>query len=262
MGELFRRGYEPVREEKKRQEARQENFGKRLNRFFLLKDGDEADIRFLTEEPINCYMHSIKVNRNGKERYADVVCTGDDSCPYCQNDNPSFVGAFLIIDKRPYTTTDKNGKEKKVEEALRLYIAKTKILSQLDRLSSKYGLVDREYTVARTGTGQSTSYSFDRGDNLPKISRREIENLLPEKLREDYDGTMNSLYSIVEHQLTMMLPDGSEYAEEENENEDDEMEEKTSFRNLISSDDDEEEEEEERPRKVTPSVKKRKLLKR
>ena len=109
---LFKKGYESVREEKKRQEEVREQMGKRLFRFFLSGDGAEARVRFLTEEPINFYEHTVKTYRGGKERYENVLCSGDDDCGYCQDgDKPSFKGAFLIWDYSEFETKDKNGKK-------------------------------------------------------------------------------------------------------------------------------------------------------
>ena len=64
---MFKKGYTAVREEKQRQDENREKAGKNLWRFFLQSDGDEADVRFLTEEPVTFYEHTIKTIRNGKE---------------------------------------------------------------------------------------------------------------------------------------------------------------------------------------------------
>ena len=55
---MFARGYDASRKEKERQDKARENMGKKLWRFFLAKDGEEADLRFLTEEPVNFYEHN------------------------------------------------------------------------------------------------------------------------------------------------------------------------------------------------------------
>jgi len=65
--------------------------GKNLSRFFLQNDGYEAQIRFLTEEPINFYEHNVKGAGN---QFKTKICTGAD-CPSCaQNDRPSFKSAL------------------------------------------------------------------------------------------------------------------------------------------------------------------------
>lgn len=213
---LFKKGYEAAREEKKRQEEAREQMGKRLFRFFLSGDGAEARVRFLTEEPINFNEHTVKTYRGGKERYDSVLCSGDDSCPHCEDgDKPSFKGAFLIWDYSEYESKDKNGKKKKVRGSLKLYVAGTRVLSQLDRLSNRYGLTSRDYEISRTGTGTDTSYMIERTDEVSKLTRSKIESMLPEKLKEEFDGTIESLYTIVEEQLKMYLPDFEEKDDKE-----------------------------------------------
>lgn len=240
MASLFKKGYEAAREEKKRQEEVRENMNKRLFRFFLTGDGAEARIRFLTEEPINFNEHTIKVNRGGKERYDNVLCCGDDGCPYCENgDRPSFKGAFLIWDYSTFEAKDKNGKKKKVKGSLKLYIAGTRVLSQLDRLSSRYGLTSRDYEISRTGTGTDTSYMFERTDEVSKLTKAQITNMLPDKLREDFDGTMESLYAIIEEQLKTYLPDYKGNDEEPEDEEDYDGED-----NLVDYEEDDDDEEE------------------
>ena len=66
---MFKQGYSAVREEKQRQDEAREKAGKNLYRFFLADDGDEADVRFLTEEPVTFNEHNVKVTRNGKETF-------------------------------------------------------------------------------------------------------------------------------------------------------------------------------------------------
>ncbi len=254
---LFKKGYESVREEKKRQEEVREQMGKRLFRFFLSGDGAEARVRFLTEEPINFYEHTVKTYRGGKERYENVLCSGDDDCGYCQDgDKPSFKGAFLIWDYSEFETKDKNGKKKKVNGSLKLYVAGTRVLSQLDRLSNRYGLTSRDYEISRTGTGTDTSYMIERTDEVSKLTKAKITNMLPEKLADEFDGTMESLYDIVENQLKMSLPSFKD-DDEDDEDEDDDYD---GRKNLISDEDDEDEdeepdEEEERPKKSKTTLK-------
>lgn len=253
---LFKKGYEAARQEKKRQEEVREQMGKRLFRFFLSGDGAEARVRFLTEEPINFNEHTVKVFKNGKERYDSFLCTQDEDCPYCEDGNKSsFKGAFLIWDYSEFEVKDSNGKKKKVKGSLKLYVAGTRVLSQLDRLSNRYGLTDRDYEISRTGTGTDTSYMIERTDEVSPLTKAKISNMLPDKLKESFDGTMESLYAIVEEQLKMYLPDYDVDDEEEDEDEDDYEErprkskssrdEYKGRKNLVSYDDEDEDEEDE-----------------
>lgn len=205
---MFNRGYEGAREEIKRQKARQESMGKRLFNLFLTEEDDEAEIIFLTHEPINFYEHNDKVNRNGKEFYESTLCTQDGDCPKCaEGSRPSFKGAFLVWDTRPFEAKNEKGKTVTVEGSVKLYKAGARILSQLDRLATKYGLDGRSFILSRTGSGQNTQYMFERGDEIDEFTEDEIREMLPEKLRDEYDGTEESLYAIVEEQLTLTLDD-------------------------------------------------------
>jgi len=197
---LFKRGYKEVEKEKERQEIEREKRKSNLWRMFLSKDGDEADIRFLTEDPVTFYEHMEKTFRNNKEVYNPHTCTGSN-CSFCEEgDRPTFKGAYLVVDRREFSYKDSSGKEKKGKDQLRLLVQGTKVLSQLDRISEKYGITNRDITMVRLGSGTATNYTFERGDEQ-KLTSKEIENYLPEALRDKYDGTMESLYTIVENCL-------------------------------------------------------------
>lgn len=249
---MFARGYEASRAEKERQDRARENSGKKLWRFFLSKDGEEADVRFLTEEPVNFYEHNLK---RGDGRFEQYCCTGDD-CPFCADgDRPTYKGAYLIVDRRPYEYTDKQGNKKKGKDQVRLYVQGMKVVSQLDRISSKYGLSNRDVTIVRLGTGTQTTYTIEKGET-EKITAKEIEQLLPDKLREEYDGTTDSLMSIIEDQLSMLVKD---YSPEDDDDEEDDVEDTSSRSKLISYDEDDDEDlpfEEEKPKKKKSMFKK------
>lgn len=250
---IFARGYSASRAEKERQDKVRENMGKKLWRFFLSDDGDEADVRFLTEEPVNFYEHNVKRGDNKFEQY---TCTGDD-CELCDDgDRPTYKGAYLIVDRREYEYTDKDGKKQKGKNQVRLFVQGMKVVSQLDRISEKYGLSNRDVTIVRLGKGTQTTYTIERGDE-EKMTEKEIRQLLPEKLRDSYDGTVDSLMSIVEEQLLMNTKDYTP----DNEDLDDDEDEDDGRRNLISVDDDEEEEKPAPKRKLTAGGKKKSMFK-
>lgn len=254
---MFQRGYEPAREEKHRQDEAREQSSKRLYNLFLKEDGDEATVRFLTEEPVNFYAHNIKTVRGGKEYYDMVACSQDDDCEICADgDKPSYKGAYLVYDKRTFERKDKNGKKVKVNGSIRLYVQGMRIIGQLDRLSNRYGLTKYDYTITRNGNGQSTTYMFDREpESNAKVSKKEIENMLPEKLRDMYDGTEESLYRIVESQIELMLPSENHSGKDDDDDDDDEdaadtrRAEKKRRSNLVSYDDDDEDDDEDVPKK-------------
>lgn len=205
MASMFKRGFKAVNEEKQRQEE-QKNRGTGLFRFFLTKDKDEADVTFLTEQPVNYYEHTIKKFVNGKERYDSIPCIGE-GCKHCADgDRPSFKSAWLIIDHREVTYTDKDNKTQTSQDNLRLLIYGTKVASQLDRKSERYGLMGRVYTIVRLGTGTSTTYTFEHGDKY-SLTSQEIESVMPDYIKEQYNGTTDSLYSIIESEIEKLVGD-------------------------------------------------------
>ena len=245
---LFNRGYEKANKEIDKIEQERKKREGRLWRLFLKRDGDEVDIRFLTEEPISFYEHTVKKGN----KFENIICTGED-CPLCEDDNPSFKGAYLVWDYTEYT--DRNKKKHKGQ--LRLYVGGSRIVTQLERLSEKYGLTNRDWTVIRNGDGTATTYTFDRGDEY-KLNRKEIENMLPDNYKEIYDGTAESLYTIVEKALQAELPSNSkkrsndDYDDEDYDDDyDEEYDDEEDDNDYVDGED---EDEEERPRKS--SVKK------
>ena len=236
MSKVFNRGFETAKEENRKQEEARENAGKKLWRFFLKDDGDEADLRFLTEEPVNFFEHTLKGSKGGKEVFETYTCTGEN-CPFCEDgDKPTYKGAYLVIDRREFEYKDQKGKKQTGKDQIRLFVQGMKVVSQLDRISDKYGLSNRDVTFIRLGSGTQTTYTIERGDE-EKLSSKEIEGLLPEKLREEYDGTMDSLYDIIEEQLVMNTKD---YEPDSDENEDDEDDDERA--GVIGADDDDEDE--------------------
>ena len=55
-------------------------------------------------------------------------------------------------------------------------------------------------TMIRMGKGTSTTYTFERGE-LQSLTKKDIEELLPESVRDLYEGTTESLYTILEKQI-------------------------------------------------------------
>lgn len=199
MAKLFGRGFNVVEEESKRREMAQESRKGKLYRFFFGKNVDEVEIDFLTEEPICYNEHSVKVGEN----FNQIPCIGD-GCPYCKEGRPRFVGAWLIVDHSEYQAKvyDENGvdtgKKKTVKDRIKLLVRGTTDASSLKRLSEKYGLTNRPYTVTKTGTGKNTKWDFDRGEprELSKDYIKQLREQLPEKLRN------LDFYKIVELQIS------------------------------------------------------------
>ena len=235
MAIFANRGFKAVDKEIERQETEKKNSGSKLFRFFLANNKDSATVTFLTEEPINYYEHSIQVYRGGKNTYDNVPCIGSE-CPHCANgERASFKSAWLIVDHRERSYKDKEGKEHTVSEDVRLYVVGTKTAGMIQRKAQRYGLTNYQYLIERVGSGTSTTYLIENEDEI-ELTPQEIEEILPEFLKEQYDGTMESLYKIIENEITKLAPSKEEVEEYDED--------------LVSSDEDEEEEAVEVPKRV------------
>jgi len=223
---MFKRGFKAVKEEEaRREQERKERRGK-LWRVYFPKDAKEdyeIPFRFLTDEPVCFWEHTLNINGKVVHR----TCTGE-GCQDCANGNkPRFVGAFLGIDCSKYEVDErdsngnKTGKKKTISATAKLLVRGQTDLAQLDRLNNKYGLLDREWAISKTGSGTSTKWAFDRGD-VDELTEKEEQSMLPEALRgKDY-------YDIVESQITP-------HEEDEDEDEDDDTSSDDNLKDKITS---------------------------
>ena len=223
--QLFKRGFTAVENENKRREKAREAKKGKLFRFYLKKGDVDVPIRFLTEDPISFWEHTIKEGST----FSNYPCAGE-GCEHCASgDKPRYVSAWLVVDKRTGTYKDKEGNEKTFKDRIKVLVRGLKDSALLENLSRKYTLVDREYTVTRTGEGTSTTWMFDRGE-VDKLSPKQLDALLaqlPEEMR-DMD-----LYDIVINQVS---------PEEEDEEEDSSKVEAPDVESGVSSIEEEEEE--------------------
>lgn len=237
------RGYKAVKEEEERREKAREARKGKLWRVFFPKDADEdyeIPLVFLTDEPL-CYKEHV-INVGG--RIEQHTCTEDEDCPYCAEGNkPRFVGAFLVIDRSEVEVKDKKTNKKKiVSDRLKLLVRGTTDLAKLERLDKKYGLLDKEWNVYKTGSDTSTTWNFDRGDEV-EFTKKELKNIIPEQFQA------MDLYDIVEAQI---LPNEDEEDEDRDYVDDDDNEDVS--RGVVGLDE-EEEDEEDKPTRRTRSSK-------
>lgn len=239
MKKIFKRGFKAVKEEEKKREQMKEQLQGRLWRVFFPKnagDDHEINVRFLTDEPVCFYEHTEFTG--GK--VTNTTCTGED-CPLCKSGHkPRFVGAFLVIDRTEFEYDErdaqgnKTGKKVTGKDRLKLIVRGQQDLAVLDRLSTKFGLLDREWSIYKTGKDTSTKWNFERGE-IEEWSEKELYNILPEKYRD------KDLFEIVEEQIMGII--------ESEEVEDDEDDDVPDVQSGVQRMDEEEEEETEAPPK-------------
>lgn len=198
---LFKRGFKALEQEEKRQKD-SKGSSSSIFRFFI-KEG-EAEITFLTEEPINFYEHTVKGFKNGKETYNNIPCKGE-GCDYClQGERASFKSAWLIVDHRPYSYTNQEGQTISGEATVKLLVYGTKTAGVVQRKAQRYGLANKKYLVERIGAGTSTQYTLDNlGESDFNIE--EVVEILPKQYKEMFDGSEESLYTIIETEIMKAL---------------------------------------------------------
>jgi hypothetical protein len=218
MGNPFKsRGFKAFREEEEKRKKQAEQRRGKLFRF-LLKDGEkDVPILFLTNEPVLFQEHQWL----DKGKVYNVTCTGDNDCEECvRGHRPSYRGAFLIVDRREYEQDErdakgnKTGKKIKVKDRLRLLIRGATDMAKLDRIEERYGLMSRQYFVTKVGSGNTTSYEFDRSDREDKLTSKQIATFLSQ-LPEKYRG-MNP-YEVIEANIFDDGADVEDYSAEESE---------------------------------------------
>ena len=112
-----KKGFGAMREEEYRRKKEAELRSTKLTRFFIGKeDKDEIPLTFLTEEPVMFWEHTDSDGRNPRP------CQGD-GCEDCAYAKPRYMGAWLVVDHRPYTYEDKKtGEEKTVKDRIKLLV--------------------------------------------------------------------------------------------------------------------------------------------
>jgi hypothetical protein len=236
---LFKRGFNAVKEEEERREKVKELKKGRLFKFYL-KDGDEdVPILFLTEEPINYWEHTWD---KGK---VNVPCSGDD-CEYCKDEErygkARFVSAWLVVDRREFEYTDQQQKKVKGKDRIKLMVRGMTNAAVLEKQSTKYGLTKYSWTVTRTGKDTSTTWLFDRGEPV-SLTKKQLE-VIYSQLPEGLKGL--DPYEIVEKQIT-----GAMELEETNNSVGEEISKEAEEQVLEGVQDIEEDEE---PKKITKKV--------
>lgn len=166
MGKWFSEGYQEVEKEAARIK---EVMDREWLPTFFLSDGEEAKVTFITVEPVNFYEHFETTLKRS------FTCSQDNSCPLCQmGNNPSYRGAYLVIDHRQDEWEDKEtGETKKAQYQLKIMKHGVRALQVVMKKHERKGLKKHDWLITRTGTGASSQYDFEScekesGTPLPK----------------------------------------------------------------------------------------------
>ena len=144
----------------------------------LLKDGQEAKIRFRSDKAFCFNQHYVK----SLNRY--LTCLGD-KCPMCKKDiAKSFKGAYPVIDRR-------DGK-------MKILAVGIKMLRIIDKYMRKYEtLKDRDYELSREGASTSTVYSLIP-DEKKKTTDKEKEMKKPDMQKAFMPKTREQILEMFE----------------------------------------------------------------
>ena len=184
----FQKGFSAYKEEEERRKKQFDDMKRKLWRFFLKEDEENVPIRFLTEEPICYFEHTFK-DSTGK--WTNESCLGDD-CPQCAaGHKPQWVGAWMVVDGREFEAkVRKDGKDtgetKTMSDRVKLLVRGMKDVAKLAKRSKDFGLTTRQWFVTRTGTGNTTTWDFERADVKEALTAKEIDALrqqLPAEVR-------------------------------------------------------------------------------
>jgi hypothetical protein len=118
--------------------------------------------------------HTLQLGGNWK----NVPCTAkEEPCPICaNNENPSLVAGFTVIDHTPFTIKNGPNAGKTVEHSRKLFVAKRTTYAQLQKLASKNGgLVGLTFDVSRNGDKSPAV-----GNMFDKVSKDTLADLKKE----------------------------------------------------------------------------------
>jgi hypothetical protein len=179
---MFKEGFAPVREHVAEQAAKAEQRKKGYLGNFFLADNETKVVSLLTVEPLSYREHYLRDAAKGSQYQMCIEGAIDEmgrevSCPHCAAGNKAgFKGAFLIIDHSEDKWTDKDGKEQKRSNQLKVWKASTRALRSVDKLSEKRDLTKFSFEVTRLGSGPDTNYSI-LPEDLVKLNAETKKNI-------------------------------------------------------------------------------------
>ena len=166
------RGYDAFTKKEQDAEERNKNW---VHRFWL-KEGTEAKIIFLDDDPIIIEEHQMKLNGRWTNWFTCRRVLGEP-CIICDElkDTPSTVGFYTILDLTKYT----NKKGEVIQNTVKLFTPKFKALQLIKRQSQKRGGLELcVYDVFR-----SSADAFNVGDSFEfetKTTWEDIKKLNPD----------------------------------------------------------------------------------
>lgn len=175
-----------------------ENFDNDKIRDFWLKDGEEATIQFLHDEPHAVDGHSVKLGTAKNHNFTPCQKNTQKHCLMCREGiKVQTRFAFKILDYRGSWDKDKE-KFKYDKPVEKLWLTGIKVAESLKGRVDRTGkpLTKTVLSVTRTGTGTSSAYNFETAFD------KDDEKLSPIKnFKEEFDEVENLVRPLTDDQL-------------------------------------------------------------
>lgn len=205
---IFKRGFESVEQAQK--ERQMQSSGRDTIYDFFLKDGQEAPIRFLNDEPISFLGHTCKVGKLPKI----FVCTDDAECLGCKQpdsfdpskpNKASLKVAFLVLDgtvieKDEMVDGKPTGKKVQYTDQIKVMVRGISDAAGIQKAKEMYGLLDTPYVCSKSGKKNPYTFfpalkglkgkdpEFWSPEPLSDEAKSKLIEKLPEKYREIAKG--------------------------------------------------------------------------
>ena len=155
--------------------------------YLAIKPDQEAEVRFLKEEPIKFYQHRVFDSdlKNGMGGYRVLTCTRRDDCPLCvADDRPSFKVAWEVVH---LDHTDEDGNE---VPRVKLWVQGIRFAEMFQKKTKRFDITKENVILERIGGGTNTTYSIERTneDGEIQFDKDELTDL------EEYFGLDDDKY--------------------------------------------------------------------
>jgi hypothetical protein len=125
----------------------------------ILRDGEDAEVTFLDNQPTNLLMHTVPT---GKKKYESFQCAGD-GCAYCAIDKPRFRCVFNVVDHREIAYTTYKEELAISKDVVRYFVCSAANAEALLKMLQKTGLqrlAGQRVWIFKTGSGPQTITNF------------------------------------------------------------------------------------------------------
>jgi len=163
--------------------------GKQQERTITFLDGD-LDAEGYLDIP-GWREHRVQVDGY----WQNIVCvSGHEPCPLCEaGDRPSYVGGLTVIDHSPYKVKNGPNAGKEITNRRMLFVAKPRVLQQLQKLASRRGGL-RNWTFVVSRSQEKAAMTGDTFDPITQQTDEDLVNELGEDEAQPLEVTEHLNY--------------------------------------------------------------------